>query len=376
MTQTYEHIRNRVERLRNSMASRKLDAMLFLNMERFGWENVYYLSGFRGSSASLLITQNDAVLVTDGRYVSQASAQSPFRVLVQNTNQTIFDLTEEMIRRHEICNCGFEGETITFKSYQSLDRIAVNQSVEFIDTAGLMTSLRRKKDELEVSTIFEAARIASRAYEKLMTQIIPGMTEMEVSNLLVGNIITMGGEGGWPNDKFIVASGVRSSMPHGVATSKKLETGDWVTVDFGAAYGAYMSDLTRNFAVGHVSDDEFVHIHDVLVEAHNRAAEAIAPGKTGKEIDHIARSIIAEAGYGEYFSHGLGHGLGLQIHESPRLSPRSTDVLVPGDIVTVEPGVYIPDRGGLRVEDDYLVTEDGYRRISHDLSQEFFVVPI
>ncbi len=366
----FEHLWNRVNRLRAAMRERNLDGVLLLDVERFGWENVFYLSGFRGSSAAVLITDDDAVMATDGRYVAQASDQTPFRLLVQSKNQTLLDMAEEMLRRHDVKACGFEGETITYNTYRRLKEFPV----EWLDMEGMIPALRRKKDELEVSIIVEASRIASRAYEMALQDVVPGMTELEFAQCLEGHIVSMGGEGGWPNSSFIVASGVRSALPHGTASTKRMEMGEWVTVDFGASYGGYMSDLTRNFSLGEVSDPEFVRIHNLLQEAHRRGAEAIAPGKTGKEIDMVSRSVIDGAGYGDFFGHGLGHGLGVEIHEAPRLSPRSLDVLEDGDVVTVEPGIYLPNRGGLRLEDDYLVTSQGSRRLSEGLSQDFMVI--
>ncbi len=368
----FGHIWDRVSRLREEMAIRKLDGVLLLDMERFGWENVFYLSGFRGSSAAVLITQDDAVLSTDGRYVAQASEQTPFRVLVQNKNQTLLDMVEEMIRRHDVSSCGFEGETLTYGTYKGLSGFPV----EWIDANGMIPKLRRQKDPLEISIIVEAARIASEAYELMLRDVVPGMTELEIAKCLEGHIVSLGGEGGWPDHRFIVASGIRSALPHGTASTKKVERGEWVTLDFGASFGGYMSDLTRNFSLGEVSDPEFVHIHRVLEEAHTRGAEAIYPGRSGRDVDAVSRNIIVGAGYGDFFGHGLGHGLGVEIHESPRLSPRSVDILAPGDVVTVEPGIYLPSRGGLRLEDDYLVTETGCRRLSQGLSQDFRVLDL
>ncbi|MCF4150821.1 Xaa-Pro peptidase family protein [Dethiosulfovibrio sp. F2B] len=368
----FDHLWNRVGRLRKEMAVRGLDGVLLTDVERYGWENVFYLSGFRGSSAAVLITDDDAVLSTDSRYVSQAAEQTPFRVLVQSKQQTIFDMIEEMLRRHSVRRCGFEGETLSYGTYRRLSSF----SVIWEDTDGMIPAIRRTKDDLEISTIVKACRIASDAYERALKDVSVGMTELEFSKCLEGHIVSLGGEGGWPDHRFIVASGARSALPHGTASDKKLAKGEWVTVDFGAAYGGYMSDLTRNFSLGEVSDPEFLEIHSLLEEAHRAGAEAIAPGKTGREVDFVARSIIDRAGYGDFFGHGLGHGLGVEIHESPRLSPRSAEILSPGDVVTVEPGVYIPERGGLRLEDDYLVTEDGHRRLSCDLPQDFRILPL
>lgn len=369
---SFDHIWNRVKRLREELAQAKVDGLLLLDMEHFGAENVFYLSGFRGTSAVVLITQDDAVLATDSRYATQASEQTPFRVLVQSKDQTLLDMAKEMIRRQKVSVCAFEGETVTYGTYKSMTAIPT----KWVDVDGMVPKLRRKKDSLEISIIEEAARIAGEAYELTLKDIVPGMTELEIAQALEGHIVSLGGEGGWPDGKFIVASGVRSALPHGRASDKKVEKGEWVTVDFGASLGGYMSDLTRNFSMGPVSDPEFVKIHDILIESHTKGAEAIGPGKSGKDVDAVSRKIIADAGYGDFFGHGLGHGLGVEIHEAPRLSVKSIDTLTPGDVVTVEPGIYLPSRGGLRLEDDYLVTETGYRRLSQGLSQDFRILDL
>ncbi len=367
----FDHLWNRVDRLRVEMTRHAVGGVLFLSVENFGMENLFYFSGFRGSSAALLITHKDAVIATDSRYVSQASAQSPFRILPQGKKQSLLDMAGELIRRCDVTRCGFEGDTLTYSTYQRLSKLPV----AWQDMEGAVSLLRRKKDDVEVALITKTCQIGAEAYERTLREIRPGMTELEIAKRLEANIVSLGGEGGWPRSSFIVASGVRSAMPHGRASTKRVCEGEWVTVDFGASYQGYMSDLTRNFALGYVSDPEFLKIHAILHEAHTRGAQTIMPGCPCLDVDQAARSVIEEAGYGEYFGHGLGHGLGVEIHEMPRLSPRSIDTLAVGDVVTVEPGIYIPNRGGLRIEDDYLVTETGAVRLSEGFSQDFRILP-
>ena len=184
------------------------------------------------------------------------------------------------------------------------------------------------------------------------------MTEIEFDIKLNEQIKLLGGEKGWAHDDFIVASGQRSAMCHAPATGKKFMDGDIVTVDYGAMFQGYMSDITRNFALNNLSD-KAREINNILLDAHNQAVKALRPGVSGFDVDLTARKVIESAGYGQYFLHGLGHGLGLEVHESPRLSPTSKDILRAGDVVTIEPGIYIEGFGGLRIEDDYLITEDG-----------------
>ncbi|PIE54048.1 MAG: Xaa-Pro dipeptidase [Dethiosulfovibrio peptidovorans] len=368
----FDHLWNRLDRLRDEMLRHTVDGVLFLSVESFGIENLFYFSGFRGSSAALLITQKDAVLATDGRYVAQAAAQSPFRIVPHGKKQTLLDMVGELLRRCGVTRCGFEGDAVTYSVYQRLSKL----SATLQDMKGAVSLLRRPKDNVEVALITKTCRIAAAAYDRTLREIRPGMTELEIAKRLEAHIVSLGGEGGWPRSPFIVASGVRSAMPHGVASTKQVCEGEWVTVDFGASCEGYMSDLTRNFALGYVSDPEFLKIHDILQESHAQGAQAIVPGSSCLEVDQAARKVIQEAGYGQYFSHGLGHGLGVEIHESPRLSPRSVDSLAVGDVVTIEPGIYIPDRGGLRIEDDYLVTEDGAVRLSEGLSQDFRILAV
>ena len=183
----------------------------------------------------------------------------------------------------------------------------------------------------------------------------------------------LGGEKGWAHDDFIVASGARSAMCHAPATGKAFREGEIVTVDYGAMVEGYMSDITRNFALGR-PDDKAMEINDILLKAHHEAAAALRPGIAGKDVDAIARKVITDAGYGENFVHGLGHGLGLEVHEAPRLSKTSTDILRAGDVVTVEPGIYIEGWGGLRIEDDYLITEDGAECLTVNDNQSLAVI--
>ena len=202
------------------------------------------------------------------------------------------------------------------------------------------------------------------------------MTELEFSKLLELSIAKHDGEGVWHNSDMIVASGVRSAMPHGVATNKRMELGDQITVDYGAIYGGYMSDITRNFLLGRPSHPEFLAVHDVLLNSHRAAASLLRPGVEARAVHEAAQKVIADAGYGANFGHALGHSFGLEIHESPHLSLRSNETLEIGDVVTVEPGIYIPEKGGLRLEDDYLIVEDGAVCLTRDLPQEFVQLPL
>ena len=202
------------------------------------------------------------------------------------------------------------------------------------------------------------------------------MTELEFSKLLELAIARRDGEGVWHDSDMIVASGLRSAMPHGVATARKMERGDQVTVDFGAIFGAYMSDITRNFSLGQTSHPEFLAVHEVLINAHRAAASLLRPGIAARTVHEAGQRVIADAGFGACFGHAIGHSFGLEIHEKPHLSPRSGDTLEIGDIVTIEPGIYVPEKGGLRLEDDYLIVKDGAVCLTKALPQEFVRLPL
>ena len=233
--------------------------------------------------------------------------------------------------------------------------------------------LRRTKDFYEVSRIKEAAKIAREAYGNVLKKVHEGMSEIEFEIKLMDEIKLLGAEKGWAHDDFIVASGTRSAMCHAPATLKKFELGETVTVDYGAMVDGYMSDITRNFALGR-ADKKALEINEVLLKAHNGAAKILRPGISGREVDAEARRVISDAGYGKNFLHGLGHGLGLEVHEAPRLSRSSEDILQAGDVVTIEPGIYIEGWGGLRIEDDYLITEDGAECLTLNDNQSLEII--
>ena len=363
----FDYLNKRIDLLRKKLAAEQIDALVLIDSETAGWENLYYYSGFHGSSAVVVITQDHAVLVTDSRYLTQASQQSDLEIRPVVARESQVSSFKRLMNEFGLKRCAYDGGMLSAKNYLALSALPV----EWVDFTAQMAAQRRTKDDYEIALITKAADIASKAYLETLPLVKAGMTELEFSKLLELNIARHAGEGVWHKSKMIVASGLRSAMPQGVASVKPMETGDQVTVDYGAIYGSYMSDLTRNFSLGKVRDPEFLDIHEVLLKAHRDSAACLRPGAVGRDVHAVAQKIIADAGYGSYFGHGLGHSFGLEIHEMPHLSPTSEDILQPGDVVTIEPGIYIPGRGGLRVEDDYLITADGVRRISSGLSQEF-----
>jgi Xaa-Pro aminopeptidase len=337
-----------------------MDALVLFVLERLNSESCRYISGFDGSSAALLIDEKRALLFTDGRYQTQVSEQSPFTPHIQ-VGFPISDFVAEA----GYAAVGFESQKLyhgmvlsMFKGVEEKRAKIGRPTVEWKDASSLIPSLRRTKEASEADTIRRAARVARKAYDTVLGEVAIGMTESEFESRLLSEIKKHGGEKGWTHDGFIVASGARSAMCHARPTQKAFEPSDIVTVDFGVTVEGYMCDITRNFAL-RAADNRALEIDAILREAHAAAAAALRPGASGKDVDAVARKIIVEAGYEKNFIHGLGHGLGLEVHEAPRLSFMTQDVLKAGDVVTIEPGIYIEGWGGLRVEDDYIVTENG-----------------
>lgn len=364
-----EIINSRVEKLRALMADKKLDAFILIVDERANSESCHYISGFRGSSAGLIISGNESHIITDGRYLTQVKEQSPFKAVIQS-ELSVPAYIAKAINESEYKRVGFEAEKI---SQATFTKYFAPVKAEWIDSSDMLKTLRRTKDESEIALIRKAGLIARMAYGEVLKLVKAGMTEIEFDIKLMEKLKLMGAEKGWAHDDFIVASGVRSAMCHAPATMKKFSRGETVTVDYGAMTEGYMSDITRNFAIGH-ADSKAHEINAVLLKAHHDAAKALRPGISGAEVDSIARKVIADSGYGKNFLHGLGHGLGLEVHESPRLSPTSKDILQAGDVVTVEPGIYIEGWGGLRIEDDYLITEDGAECLTVNDNQSLEII--
>lgn len=349
----------RLANLRAEMVSQGVEAYLITNPY-----NRRYITGFTGSTGVAIVTQDEAIFITDFRYVEQVKIQCPhFRLEVQTTS-VIWHTVHEVIKKLGIQKLGFEDAHMTFAQYQALSQ--GNSTIEYIPAPKLVEELRMVKNDDELAIIRHAASIADGAFEQIIQYVQPGMKESDVQLRLKVLMIEMGATA--PSFDIIVASGVRSALPHGVASDKVIEQGDLVTLDFGAVYQGYVSDLTRTFMMGKPNEKQ-KEIYDIVLEAEKNAVAALRPGMTGIEADAVARNLITERGYGEFFGHGTGHGIGLEVHEEPRLSQMSRFVLQPGNIVTVEPGIYIPDFGGVRIEDDVLITESGYEVLTHSTKE-------
>lgn len=320
--------------------------------------NRNYISGFTGDESYSIITEHKAYFLTDFRYVEQANSEVMFQQIIR-CETPVTEFLYNFINDLKLKNLGFEEQFITFELYNLL---ADNLNCKLLPLDGIMSELRVVKDDLEVKYISRAAEIADLAFEHILSFIKPGVTEREIAIELEYKMKKLGASK--LSFNTIVASGKRSSLPHGVATDKLIQTGEFVTLDFGCVYNGYCSDMTRTVVVGRPSE-KMKTIYDVVLEAQVEALSKIKAGTSSFEIDKVARNIISQKGYGEYFGHGTGHGVGLEIHEMPRLSPKTNTILKSGMIVTDEPGIYIPDLGGVRIEDLVLVTEEGYKTLSN-----------
>ena len=347
----------KLEKLRTALEEQGVDALLITN-----GHSRRYMTGFTGTAGVALVSKTDAVFITDFRYTEQAASQIKDFRIVQH-KQTLIEELAVQVKELGIQKLGFEKDDVTYSSYE-LYKKAIQ--ADLVPLSGLVEKIRLIKTDEEISIIKAACRIADEAYEHIVTYIKPGMTEIEVSNELEFFMRKRGATSS--SFDIIVASGVRSALPHGVATDKVIEVGDFVTLDFGALYNGYISDTTRTVAIGEPSE-QLKEIYQVVLDAELLALEKVKPGMTGREADAIARDYIVSKGYGEAFGHSLGHGIGLEVHEGPGLSFRSDIVLEPGMVITIEPGIYLPNIGGVRIEDDALVTENGLVKLTHSTKE-------
>lgn len=345
---------NRVLKLRKAMQESQLEAFLVTSPI-----NRRYMTGFTGSAGYVLITLEQAYLLTDFRYMTQAPQQAAGYTVVEHAAKPM-STVKELLDKEGIKSLGFEQDLVTFSTYGVYSEQL--KPVSLVPVSGLVEKLRIYKDENEIAIMQRAADLADSTFSHILNVIKPGMTEREV-DLEMEFFMRKNGATSSSFDT-IVASGERSAMPHGVASNKVIETSDFVTFDFGALLDGYCSDLTRTIAIGNPAD-KLLEIYDIVLEAQLHTLEHIKPGMTGREADALARDIITKYGYGDQFGHSTGHGLGMEVHESPRLSKLSDDILEPGMVVTVEPGIYLPGIGGVRIEDDVVITESGIRLLTH-----------
>jgi Xaa-Pro aminopeptidase len=334
-------------RLRPRLAERELDGLLVTSLV-----NVRYLSGFTGSNAALLVTADDAVLATDGRYITQSAAQSPDleRVIVRGVAT---ELTETAAKRGLLA-LGFESHHLTVEAHGLLTKAA--DGVALTAALRVVEVLRSVKDEEELAALREACAIGDRAFAALLPRITAGRTERDLAFELEDLMRGEGAEA--PSFETIVATGPNSAIPHHRPTDRVVDRGDFVKFDFGALYDGYHADMTRTVVVGEPADWQR-EVYDVVRRSQRAGVEALSVDAVVKDVDAAARGVIEDAGYGEQFTHALGHGVGLEIHEAPTLGYGGSDRLADRMPVTVEPGVYLEGRGGVRIEDTLVVRASG-----------------
>ncbi|WP_017380077.1 M24 family metallopeptidase [Paenisporosarcina sp. TG-14] len=347
----------KLSKLRQALVENEIDALLITS----GY-NRRYITDFTGTAGVAIISKEQAIFITDFRYLEQAEKQISGFEIVKHTKTLVEEVTVQLDKM-AVKKVGFEKDDMTYSMYESYKK-AVN--TELVPVSGLVEKIRLIKTPEEIKIIKAAADIADAAFNHIITFIAPGKTELEVSNELEFFMRKQGATSS--SFDIIVASGLRSALPHGVASDKIIEKGDFVTLDFGALYNGYVSDVTRTVAVGEPSD-HLKEIYQIVLDSQMLSLEKIKPGMTGIEADAVARDYIKSKGYGEAFGHSLGHGIGLEVHEGPGLSFRSETVLEEGMVITIEPGIYLPGVGGVRIEDDAVVTATGTDRITHSTKE-------
>lgn len=341
-------------RVREMFPIMKADAVLVSDPA-----NVRYISGYTNDTGVLLVTKETAFLLTDFRFLFQAQEEVKGLIQVVDISSVGYPaMVAELCKQYGISKLAFERETVTYREFEEY-RDAVGAVL--VPIPKYLSELRWIKTPEEIEKLRTAEHIGDMAFSEILPYLKPGITELEIAAKLTYFMQMHGASG----NSFppIVASGINSSMPHAMPSGRKLEKGDFVTMDFGCVYQGYCSDMTRTVVLGR-ADEKQKEIYELVYRAQTEALAALRPGKTGREIDAVARNIIAEAGYGDCFGHGLGHSVGLEIHEDPNCNTRETRILKEGMIMTVEPGIYVKDFGGVRIEDMVVLTADGYENLA------------
>jgi Xaa-Pro aminopeptidase len=341
----------RRDRLRRAVAKAEIEALLVTS-----FPNVTYLTGFTGDSSYLLLHEGGEIVISDARYTTQLGDECPGLDLhIRRPGTEVPKAVARVLGKRRIRQVGIEADSMTVSLRDAV--AAELPKLEMVSTSGLVEKLRRVKDKEEIAEIRRAVWCAERAFGVLRASLRPEKTESQVANELEYQMRLFGAKAcGFPS---IIAAGSRAALPHATPGEQTIGSSDFVLIDWGADSGLYKSDLTRVLVTGRISP-KLERIYRVVLRAQQRAITTIRPGVVAQDVDRAAREVIAKAGFGRYFGHGLGHGIGLEVHEAPRLAANSRTVLRPGMVVTIEPGIYIPGWGGVRIEDDVLVTRGGY----------------
>lgn len=351
----------RLAALVESLSAVHLDGLLVSSLA-----NIRYLTGFSGTNALLFVSAREVFLITDFRYQTQVRAEVGDLARIAVESQSLWTALWQMLAQApQVGVAGFEAAHLVYRDFQRL--VEAGPRPGWRPTTDLVETLRERKDPQEVARIREAASMATAALDRTLPLVRPGMTELEVAGVLEKAIRDEGSEA-FPFPS-IVASGPRSALPHARSSTRRIREGDVLLLDFGAAAGGYCADVTRTVVVGTATDEQRA-IHAVVRRANEMAASEVRSGMRGREADALARDYIERCGFGEEFGHGLGHGLGIEVHEAPRLNRTAEGVLACGAVVTIEPGIYRPGWGGVRIEDDVYLGPEGpelLTRFTHEL---------
>jgi Xaa-Pro aminopeptidase len=353
----------RLAALVDAITAAHLDGLLVTSLA-----NIRYLTGFSGSSALLFVTPGDALFVTDFRYQTQVVDEVGDRARVVIEPQSLWTgLWQQLGQLGSLEVAGFESTQLVHRDFQRLLEENAGGRWQWRPTVDMVETLRERKDPSELALIEAANGIATRALERTVPQLRAGMTELQVAGVLEKALRDEGSEG-FPFES-IVASGPRSALPHARSTARRVDQGDFLLLDFGAETGGYCSDITRTFVMGKAAAEQR-EVYEIVRVANESAAQGVRAGMSGRDADAIAREYIQRRGFGELFGHSLGHGLGLEVHEAPRLAKTADGALAEGAVVTIEPGIYRPGWGGVRIEDDVVLAAGGPRvltRFTHEL---------
>ena len=385
----------RLQKVQKMLRQETADALLVWNHEGSGQPATAWLSGFTGTFSILLIVRNKILrpaatsfmkggirpfLITDGRYTIQAKKEARgFVVKIASGQTSALKILGTLIKQEKIASIIFDGSVTPYSVIEDMKR--ETGEVTFSSRKRILQELRLVKERSELLLLTKAAQIAGRAFTRLLSCIRIGMTEKEIAHRLEALCIEKGAEGfAFPTS---IASGKNGALPHAKATDKKLKRGELITIDFGIRYKGYVSDMTRMVAVGKASP-KLLKIHEAIRAAQELGCKRVRAGMTGKEVDAVCRDYLKKKGYGKYFTHSTGHGIGMEIHELPNVSPHPTSLLpskagrkqmIPvGAVITIEPGAYIPNVGGVRIEDALILTKGGSVNLSESIPKELFVL--
>lgn len=345
---------DKIKRFQNAMPE-SMEAAVFRDSV-----NRFYLTGMRSSAGTVLITKKHAWLIIDFRYLEDAQKRVKNCVVIEE--KALYHQIRELLLAEQVQCVSVHSGLTSLEEYEIQKTVLAPLNVDASSQLRcLIEALRMEEDEDEIACHRKAQQITDHVFSHICNYIRPGMTELDVSREIGVMLTTLGSDD--RNFNFIVASGENSSLPHGFATNRMIRNGDFVTMDFGAVCGGYLADMTRTVAVGHVSEEQR-KVYEIVKEAQKRAFDQIRPGTVCKEVDAAARSYIYEMGYRGCFSHGLGHSVGVEVHENPRFNEVCTERLIPGIVITVEPGIYLKGRFGVRIEDMIVVRDGGFENLT------------